>query len=230
MTHPLDRTTWNALTGRLKAYALGDAHAVRLDPDLGVFLAAKDDSAESRASLNALAARYPGSGLVELEGSAMENILPDQPVVSRSPCAQMVCAALTASGAPDIAFEPLTSDDAAEMLALAILTKPGPFRGRTQELGGFIGVKREGRLVAMAGSRLRVEGFSELSGVCVHPDFRGQGLAGALSRVVVARILETGDQAFLHAYAGHESTVKLYRSLGFDVRTRVTYTVLAGQA
>jgi predicted GNAT family acetyltransferase len=82
----------------------------------------------------------------------------------------------------------------------------------------------------MAGSRLRVEGFSELSGVCVHPDFRGQGLAAALSRVVVARILETGDHAFLHAYAAHEATIRLYRSLGFDVRTRVTYTVLAGQA
>lgn len=228
MTHPLDRTIWNALTGRLKAYALGDGHAVRLDPDLGVFLAARDDSPESRAALNALAARYPGSGLVELEGSALEDVLPDQTVVSRSPCAQMVCAALTASGAPDIAFETLTSDDAAEMLALATLTKPGPFRGRTQELGGFIGVRHEGRLVAMAGSRLRVEGFTELSGVCVHPDHRGQGLAGALSRIVVARILETGDHAFLHAYAGHEATIRLYRSLGFDVRTRVTYTVLSG--
>jgi predicted GNAT family acetyltransferase len=227
MPHPLDRPLWNALTGRLKAYALGDEHAVRIDPDLGIFLAAADDVPESRASLNALADRYPGSGLVELEGSAMEAVLPDRPVVSRSPCAQMTCAALTASGGPDIAFEELGPDDAAEMLALATLTRPGPFRSRTQELGGFVGVKRDGELVAMAGNRLRVEGFTELSGVCVHPDHRGQGLAGALSRIVVARVLESGEQVFLHAYAGHESTVKLYRSLGFDVRARVTYTVLA---
>ncbi|NBW10651.1 MAG: GNAT family N-acetyltransferase [Caulobacteraceae bacterium] len=228
MAHPLDRPLWNALTGRLKAYALGDEHAVRIDPDLGVFLAAADDGPESRASLNALAARYPGSGFVELEGSVMEAVLPDQPVVSRSPCAQMTCAALTASDRPDIAFEELGPDDAAGMLALATLTKPGPFRGRTQELGGFVGVKRDGKLIAMAGNRLRVEGFTELSGVCVHPDFRGQGLAGALSRVVVDRVLATGEQVFLHAYAGHEATIRLYRSLGFDVRARVTYTVLAG--
>jgi predicted GNAT family acetyltransferase len=226
MSHPLDRPLWNALTGRLKAYALSDQHAVRLDPDLGVFLAAADDGPESRAALNALAARYPGSGLVELEGSVMEAVLPDQPVVSRSACAQMTCAALTAANIPDIAFEELGPGDAADMLALATLTKPGPFRGRTQELGGFIGVRRDGRLIAMAGNRLRVEGFTELSGVCVHPDFRGQGLAGALSRIVVARIIESGEQVFLHAYAGHQSTVKLYRSLGFDVRARVTYTVL----
>ena len=227
MSHPLDRPLWNALTGRLKAYALGDEHAVRLDPDLGVFLAAADGSPESRTSLNALADRYPGSGLIELEGSAMETVLPDRPVVSRSRCTQMICERLTASGAPDIACETLGPDDATGMLALATLTKPGPFRSRTQELGGFIGIKRDGRLIAMAGSRLRVEGFTELSGVCVHPDFRGQGLAGALSRIVVARIHESGEQAFLHAYAGHQATIRLYRSLGFDVRAALTYTVLS---
>lgn len=227
MSHPLDRPLWNALTGRLKAYALGDEHAVRLDPDLGVFLAAADDSPESRAALRALAARYPGAGLIELEGGSMENVLPDLPVVSRNPCAQMSCAALTASAGVDLDFEDLGPDDAAEMLALASLTKPGPFRGRTQELGGFIGVRREGRLVAMAGNRLRVEGFTELSGVCVHPEFRGRGLAGALSRIVVQRILESGEQAFLHAYATHDATIRLYRSLGFDVRARLTYTVLS---
>ena len=227
MSHPLDRPVWNALTGPLKAYGLGDGRAVRIDPDLGVFLAAADASAESRASLDALAALYPGSGLVELEGGPMEAVLPDQPVVSRSPCVQMTCAALSAAEAPETGFETLGEADAAEMLALATLTKPGPFRGRTRDLGGFIGVRRDGRLIAMAGNRLRVDGFTELSGVCVHPDFRGQGLAGALSRVVVARVLERGEQAFLHAYAGHEATVRLYEGLGFRARARLTYTVLA---
>ncbi|CAN5139709.1 GNAT family N-acetyltransferase [soil metagenome] len=227
MPHPLDRPLWNALTGRLKAYALGDDHAVRINPDLGVFLAAADAGPDSRAAMNRLAALHPGSGFVELEGGPMEDVLPDQPVVSRSPCLQMTCTALTAPTAPDIAFETLGDADAPEMLALATLTKPGPFRARTHELGGFIGVKHEERLVAMAGNRLRVDGFTELSGVCVHPDFRGRGLAGALSRIVVARVLESGEQAFLHAYAGHEATVRLYESLGFEARARLTYTVLA---
>jgi len=228
MPHPLDRPLWNALTGRMKAHAIGDNHAVRLDPELGVFLAAADDGPESRASLDRLAALCPGSGLIELEGGAMEDVLPDLPVVSRSPCAQMTCSALTASNAPDIEFQTLGDADAAEMLALATLTRPGPFRARTQRLGGFIGVRREGRLIAMAGNRMRVDGYTELSGVCVHPDHRGQGLAGTLSRIVVARVLEGGEQAYLHAYAGHEATVRLYESLGFTTRARVTYTVLSG--
>lgn len=228
MSHPLDRPLWNALTGRLKSHALGDERAVRLDPELGVFLAAADDGPESRSSLNRLAALYPGSGLVELEGGRMEAVLPDQVVASRSPCVQMTCRALTAAQTPDIGFEVLGEADAAEMLALATLTKPGPFRARTHSLGGFVGVKRDGRLVAMAGNRLRVDGFTELSGVCVHPDFRGQGLAGALSRIVVERVLETGEQAFLHAYAGHDATVRLYEGLGFSARARMIYTVLEG--
>ena len=78
----------------------------------------------------------------------------------------------------------------------------------------------------MAGERMKVDGFTELSGVCTHPDFRGQGLAGVLSRAVVADILARGEQAFLHAYAGHTATVAFYESLGFSVRTRMTYTVL----
>ena len=225
--HPLDRPLWNALTTRLAARSLGDARAVRIDPSIGVFLAAADDGADSRAALTALAIRYPGSGLVELEGGAMVDVLPDLPVASRNPCVQMVATSLTAGTRQGLDIEPLSEADAPEMLALATLTRPGPFRERTHQLGGFIGVRREGRLVAMAGQRLRVEGFTELSGVCVHPDFRGQGLAGALSRVVVARILETGEHAFLHAYAGHEATIRLYRSLGFAIRARVIYTVMA---
>lgn len=234
MSHPLDRPVWNALNGALKSHGLGDDRAVRIDPEIGVFLAAADDSAESLASLNRLAALYPGSGLVELEGGPMQAVLPDQTVVSRSPCVQMTCATLsaTASGALggagtlEAGFEDLGETDAAAMLALATLTQPGPFRARTRDLGGFIGVKHDGRLIAMAGNRLRVDGFTELSGVCVHPDFRGRGLAGALSRMVVARVLERGEQAFLHAYAGHEATIRLYEGLGFTTRARVIYTVL----
>ncbi len=230
MDHPLDRPVWSALTGRLSALAirrdLDGGAAVRLDPEVGVFLAAADASAASRAALTELARRHPGSGLVEPEGAAIADVLPDAPVVSRAPCVQMTAAALTPGAADDADVVTLGEADADEMLALATLTRPGPFRRSTFRLGGFIGVPREGRLVAMAGERLKVDGYTELSGVCTHPDFRGQGLAGRLSRLVVARILARGEQAFLHAYAEHAATVAFYEGLGFRVRARMTYTVL----
>ena len=112
------------------------------------------------------------------------------------------------------------------MLALAALTKPGPFRSKTRELGPFVGIKRDGELVAMAGRRLRVDGFTELSGVCTHPDHRGKGYAAALSRIVVSEILATGEAAFLHAFADHEATIAFYRGLGFQTRARMIYTSL----
>ena len=231
LAHPLDRPVWSALNTRVAPLTIrreqdGGA-AVRLDPEVGVFVAAADGSPASRALLDALCQEYPGAGLVEPEGEPIAAVLPDAPVVSQASCVQMTAVALTAGDQGDLDVSALGEADADEMLALATLTRPGPFRRGTLRLGGFIGVRREGRLIAMAGERMKVEGYSELSGVCTHPDFRGQGLAGALSRVVVARILDRGEQAFLHAYAEHAATVAFYEGLGFSVRRRMTYTVLA---
>ena len=219
---------WNALTGRLNCFvtADSDARAVRIDPEVGIFVSGPDAESETLQAMADLALRHPGAGMVELTGGPMDALdLSGVEVVTRIPLVQMMCSALTAGG-PDLTYETLTEADAPEMLALAILTKPGPFRSRTRELGPFIGVKSDGKLVAMAGRRMRVDGFTELSGVCTHPDHRGRGYAAGLSRAVVGEILATGEGAFLHAFAEHDATIAFYRSLGFEVRAPMTYTIL----
>ncbi len=229
MSHPLDRAVWNALTTRLSSFVTADSdvHAVRIDPEVGVFLAAADTSPASGARLSELAHRHPGAGLVEVEGSPIAAVLPVGVAVARRiPLVQMTATTLTPGGR-DLPFETLTEADAPAMLALATLTQPGPFRSATRNLGPFIGVKRDGELIAMAGRRLRVDRFTELSGVSTHPDHRGQGLAAALSRAVIGEILSTGEGVFLHAFDGHDATIALYRSLGFEIRARMTYTILA---
>ena len=228
MTHPLDRAVWNALTTRLSSFvtADSDARAVRIDPEVGIFVSGADAEPETLTAMAALARAHPGAGLVEKTGGPLAEVdLPGVEVINRIPLLQMVCEVLTPGG-PDLAFETLTETDAPEMLALATLTRPGPFRSRTRRLGPFIGVRQDGRLVAMAGRRLRVDGFTELSGVCTHPDHRGRGYAGGLSRAVVGEILATGEAAFLHAFAGHDATIAFYRSLGFEARAPMTYTIL----
>jgi predicted GNAT family acetyltransferase len=222
--HPLDRPVWSALTSRQAALAQGDARALRFDPAHALFGAAADASAESQAALGALNTSAHGVGLVEAGDMPLP---PGCTVRAQAACVQMTASALTAGGR-DIAFEPLGEADAADMLALATLTVPGPFFEKTHRLGDFIGVKLDGRLIAIAGERMRPTGFTEVSGVCTHPDHRGRGYAGALMRVVTQRILERGEQAFLHAYAANTATIALYETLGFSVRAPVTYTVLNG--
>jgi len=111
--------------------------------------------------------------------------------------------------------------DSAEMLALARLTEPGPFEAETWRMGRFFGVRRDGRLVAMAGQRMRPPGFVELSGVCTHPDARGEGLATRLTNHVTRAIIESGETPFLHAWADNTGAIGLYERLGYRLRCEI---------
>jgi predicted GNAT family acetyltransferase len=120
----------------------------------------------------------------------------------------------------------LDAADSAEMLALATLTEPGPFLRHTHRMGHFFGIRINGRLAAMAGERFRFPGYTELSGVCTHPDFRGQGLARRLSRHVAAAIATRGEMAFLHAWKNNFPAIALYETLGFQWRCDVNVAVV----
>ena len=119
MSHPLDRAVWNALTTRLSSLTTGDSdpRAVRIDPEVGVFLAAADGSSESRSRLTDLAHRHPGAGLVERADGPMADVLPDGVAVrSRIALVQMTATALTPASSPGVAFETLTEADAVKKL------------------------------------------------------------------------------------------------------------------
>lgn len=223
MAHPLDRPVWSTLSTRQRALAVGDDRALRFEPRYNVFGAAADGSAESLA---ALAQLIPADGTLWVVEAQPFVPPPGAVVVKAAVCAQMV-AEQPRPGDPDFAHQDLTDDDAAQMLALATLTEPGPFLEATHRLGAFVGVKQDGRLVAMAGERMRPEGFTEVIGVCTHPDHRGRGLAGRLMQVVAGRIVARGETPFLHSYASNLGAISLYESLGFAIRREVTATVLA---
>ena len=108
--------------------------------------------------------------------------------------------------------------DIDDMVELANVTKPGPFLPDTSRLGGFVGIRVDGRLAAMVGERLKLGSYTEVSAVCTHPDFRGRGMAAQLSSLVVERILTRGERPFLHAFADNHQAIRLYEQLGFARR------------
>ena len=129
---------------------------------------------------------------------------------------------IEASSAQDITV--LGPKDSPAMLELAAQTRPGPFWPRTGELGTYLGIHEEGRLVAMAGERLQPPGWSEISAVCTAADRRGRGYAGLLVRALARRITADGRRAFLHVASANAPAIALYERLGFRTHCDVRFT------
>ena len=220
--HYLDRAVFHALNTRQGAIAHGGTRARRFHPEISPFIGAADDSDESLAELAAL---------VPAEGTVISARVGDQPVPQGIvaehvlPGVQMVAETDTMPEG-GFSFVELGDADVPEMVALATLTKPGPFLARTHHFGGYIGIRHEGKLVAMAGQRLQVPGYTEVSAVCTHPDFRGRGYGSFLLLTVAARIRARGETPFLHTFASNTGAIKLYEQLGYVLRSPISVTVM----
>lgn len=221
----LDRPILAMLTSRRQTgLAVVRGGALRLDPAYGIFAALADDTPASRQALGGLVRELGDVALVE---PTQAPAVPGARVVSEALCWQMVAEAPgEPARAPAFEIVDLGPGDTAEMLALATLTRPGPFVARTPELGDFVGVKLDGRLVAMAGERMKPDGFTEVSGVCTDPGHRGRGYAAGLMRVVMERIRARGEVPFLHAYADNKGAIGIYEGLGFRFRRQLVMTSL----
>lgn len=219
----LDRPIWSALTTRHLHLSLGGALARRYAKEVNLFASACDDSAAALSALTDLV--QPGERVFLLQVPDIV-VPPGLAAVKVAKGVQMVATRPAPEAEPDEALVELTDADAPEMLALATLTEPGPFLARTHTMGRFLGIRIDGRLAAMAGERMRFPGYTEVSGVCTHPDFRHRGLARRLSTAVAAHIEARGERPFLHAWKTNVPAISLYESLGFEIRAEVAVQVL----
>jgi ribosomal protein S18 acetylase RimI-like enzyme len=219
--HPLDNPIWNALTTRQEKFAEIAGSARRFPPAITTLAAFLQPARESYESLATLV--QPGEEAV-LFPCSLPDVAPGLSVDEIAPLLQMVHEGEEANAL--VQFEELDDADVQEMLTLADLTLPGPFSTRTRELGNYIGIRREGRLVAMAGERLQLPGYTEISAVCTHPEHAGHGYASALVAELVKQIRGRGEVPFLHVRPQNTRAVELYGRLGFTPRVTFSMSVL----
>src|ERR1700677_4775354 len=200
---------WHALHGPHRHLAIGGGAACRYPADVAPFAAVAEPSAAAQRELHSLLATGESAWISDSPshpGLALEQELD---------CVQMVLpreAPLPPPG-PDIVA--LSGENAAEMVALTDVAFPGFFRPATYRMGSYAGVRVDGQLIAMAGERLRLEGYPELSGICTHPDHRGRGHAAGLIRHLVRAHRREGLTSWLHVGAANTRAIDLYLHLGF---------------
>lgn len=211
---PLDNAVWAALNGPHARFAERLGRAARYPADVYDFAAlAEPTDPAAWADLRELVG--PGT-VVRLK--PVDDVPSGWDVVGGGQGVQLVDTALRSAPAPEAVR--LGPDDVPEILDLVARTRPGPFLKRAVELGTYLGIRHQGRLIAMAGERIPPPGWTEISAVCTHPEHRGRGLGTRLVRAVAAGIRARGDIPFLHAAAGNTQALRLYESIGFTLRRR----------
>jgi predicted GNAT family acetyltransferase len=211
-SHVLDNPSWHALNTHHARFAIGTDLVKRYLSDVAFFVAFEQMNDAVRHDLEQVVAPGEFFGMQALASTAD---LPGWTVHVSLILVQMVCPQPPSVPESAEAIIRLTADDVPEMLDLVKLTAPGPFARRTIELGHYIGIRKDGRLIAMAGERMYLPGYREISAVCTHPDHRGKGYARLLVSILANENWARGDTPFLHVVDGHTDVISLYERLGF---------------
>lgn len=221
--HLLDRPIWSALTTPRQAHlAQGNARAKRYPVDMAPFADMPDRSAASFGALHAL---MQANEIAVLFTPEPVDVPPPFETLQAKTGEQMIG---TPADVPNSTAQIVRLDaaDVPAMAELVALTNPGPFAARTHTLGTFLGMKVDGRLAAMIGERMKPGNYTEMTGICVHPDFRGRGYAQVLMAEIAKQIVARGEIPFLHVYSDNAAAIALYRRRGMSIRRTMHVTIV----
>jgi len=202
---------WHCLSGPQRHISIGTERARRFAPGYSAILSFIDHDAPA---FDELAPFCPVGEALYAVGYGGE-VPADWQLHGRGVFDQMLREPGEPLPAVDLPLQRLAAEHVPQMLALAELTKPGPFGELTVQMGEYVGVFEGGRLIAMAGERMFTGSLREISGVCTHPDAQGRGLARQLVTHLVQQQTARGERSFLHVASSNSGAIRIYDGLGF---------------
>jgi ribosomal protein S18 acetylase RimI-like enzyme len=223
MEHVLDNPAWNALISGNKHLSNGNQQVKYFDKEVSPFVALKENSTDNFRILYEL---IPHNGPVLFITTVEMEIPGPWKVLHVIKGFQMVYEGPELSACTNPELVPLTGEHVHQMLAITKLTNPGPFAEKTIDFGHYYGIFEGTQLVAMAGQRLHIFEYAEISAVCTHPDHTGKGYARQLLLHQLHRIKAASNIPFLHVRYDNERAIKVYESLGFVTRKEIYFYVL----
>lgn len=215
----LDAPAWHALTGVQQSFATGAGHVKRYRRGILPFAAFEPGYENEISSLRNL--------LEPEEIFYLIGELPPLPgrftVLKELPCAQMVLQKPVPAIENTAIFSRLTADDKEAMFNLINKVQPGYYEPDTWQLGNYVGIWQQQRLVAIAGERMRLDGLTEISAICTDPDFTGRKYAQQLIAALCQYNLQQGITPFLHVLETNERAIRLYEYMGFATRRIISF-------
>ena len=221
--HSLDTPIWTALTTKQAQHAHTSALARRFPPEMTLLGALAANTAMAFDSLAQLIQR----DAVTLYFTSPPQIPAGWEIVRAVELHQMVQETdpprtSEQEAAPEVIE--LTPADVPEMSVVYAATRPGrTLCPKIQKLGQFLGIREDGKLVAMGGLRLHLAGYREITTVATMPGHEGRGYATAIMRSLIERIRSRGDRPFLTVRTDNTRAIEIYHRLGFKER-RLLYS------
>lgn len=227
LQHILDNPVWEALTKEDKRFNIGTPALAYFPEDVSPFVGMERWDEEDLAGMESLLPAERAFSVM-IAGEVM--IPPTFDILFTTPLYQMTCTELKPIDHAGATIQHLGEADVPAMLALTAMTKPGPFLQHTIDFGNYVGIYEHGELLAMAGERLHLRGYTEVSAVCTHPNHLGKGYAAQLMTNACERIMKQGNIPFLHVKTDNLRAIRKYEQLGFTKRADFYFAVVKKRA
>ena len=225
----LDNPAWWALNSYHASFALGSDLAKRYRPGVLPFAACRSATQNCMDKLDPLITTGESFYLI----GDLPPLSPIWVMELELPCAQLI-GPKEITVPEDIPMYLLGEADKDEMYELINSMQPGYYNRDTRLLGEYYGIRQDGRLVSMAGERMRLSAtsgdspgsgrYSELSAICTHPQYTGRQYAQRLIARLCRMQLESGITPFLHVAKSNTRAIRLYEHLGFTHRREISFS------